>query len=142
MNPSELAEILLREQETIIQLWLKKITAAPSLAALPMTPVLRRDHAHQILGDVALRLRGERTIRATDAAERYAAGRIELGYTPEMEAEELMLLTLAAREVVAAESDPADLLPMLTELFAAARRAVVTAIHRPPQGPLNPALAS
>ncbi|MGH9491286.1 MAG: hypothetical protein ACRD17_12310 [Terriglobales bacterium] len=142
MNPSELAGILLREQESIIQIWLEKIAATPSLTALPMTPVLRRDHGHQILGDVALRLRGERTIRAADAAERYSAGRIELGYTPEMETEELMLLILAARDVVAAKSNPADLLPVLTELFAAAHQAVVTAVRLRPPGPLNPALAS
>lgn len=138
MHHPEFADALLQQQEAIIQSWLEKIAATPSLAALIMTPVLRRDHAYQLLGDVALRLRGDRTIRASSAAQRYAEHRAQLGYTPEMDAQELALLALVARNAVAAQTGRDDLLPLLTELLAEAHHAVVVAVRLEPPASTSP----
>lgn len=129
MDTAKVATTLVEKREDIIQRWLKKVVAHPVLAAVPLTPVLRRDHAGLLLAEIADRLRGRPSLRVSDPAVHFAQERLALGYTPEMEAIELALMIEAADEVLAEEHDANDRLAAVAELLGLAHRALETAVR-------------
>jgi hypothetical protein len=91
------ADILERDLDAVIQEWLDRVEKEPELAAIPLSFEDRTGHLPQLLQDVIVRLRLDDETKApiSQAAAHHGDLRAQQGYTVAMAVEESRLLQVS-----------------------------------------------